>query len=100
MEESIQHLFLNFYVAKLMWRALYCAFGIVPPSSVGVADLFGAWSSFSSKFQSTILIGAVALCWTIWIRRDWCSELLAVSYHLVVAEADFTNLKKDRWPPW
>ena len=69
LKESIQHLIFGYcHVVKLMWNALYCAFGIVLPS---VADLFGAWRNcFPSKFQKTVLIGAAALCWAVWISHN------------------------------
>jgi len=68
-EESIQHLFFECQVAKLMWNTLFFAFGIYPPSCVD--DLFGSWRrSFPPKFQKAILIGASAFCWAIWISRN------------------------------
>ena len=67
-EESIQHLFFECHVAKLMWNILYFAFGIYPPTCV--ADLFGSWRSFPAQFKKTVLIGASALCWSIWLSRN------------------------------
>ena len=80
-----------------MWNALYCAFGIVPPPSV--TDLFGAWRNcFPSKFQKTVLIGAAALCWAVWISHndviiENCTTKLSFAGHLQsnVLDQDLSN---------
>ena len=64
-EESIQHLFFDCHVARLVWNIISIAFGIQTPSSV--SNMLGPWRrSFPRKQRKTILIGVTALCWAIW----------------------------------
>ena len=44
-------------------------FGIQPPSNV--TNMLGSWlRSFSVKLRKQLLVGAVALCWAIWLCRN------------------------------
>jgi hypothetical protein len=65
--ETIQHLFFDYHMARLMWNIVCMSFGIQPPSSV-VANLFGSWLK-SSPFmlKNQVLIGTSALCWALWL---------------------------------
>ena len=68
-KETIQHLFFECHVAKFVWGSVRMVFGIQPPSSV--TNLLGSWlRSFSVKLRKQLLVGAVALCWAIWLCRN------------------------------
>jgi hypothetical protein len=67
--ESIQHLFFDCPLAKLVWGILSLTFGIRLSSDVG--DLFGPWlRSFSKKQRNRVVVGVAAFCWAIWISRN------------------------------
>jgi hypothetical protein len=67
--ETIQHLFFDCPMARLMWGVVCFTFGITKP--VGVENLFGSWlRSFSSKPKNLVLIGMSAFCWALWISRN------------------------------
>jgi hypothetical protein len=67
--ESIQHLFFECHFAKFMWRAVSLTFGLRTPCSV--YDLFNLWArGFSPKDRLKILVGAIAICWAIWLSRN------------------------------
>ena len=67
--ESIHHLFFECYHARFLWRALHIVFGLVPP--VSVENLFCGWHKHGgNKYNSLLLTGAVAFCWSIWLTRN------------------------------
>jgi hypothetical protein len=67
--ESIQHLFFDYPMTKLVWGMLSLTFGIRMSSDVG--NLFGPWlRSFSKKQRNRVLVGVAAFCWAIWISRN------------------------------
>jgi hypothetical protein len=67
--ESIQHLFLDCYYAKFLWRLVHLLFGIPPLHTID--DLFNHWSKVGSGNQNNLmLIAAAALCWSIWLTRN------------------------------
>jgi hypothetical protein len=67
--ESIQHLFFDCPMAKLMWGIMCFTFGI--KKSIDVRHIFGPWLiSFSKKQINLVLIGVAAFCWDIWISRN------------------------------
>jgi hypothetical protein len=52
--ETIQHLFFDCHMARLMWSIVCMPFGIQPPSSI--ADLFGSWlRNFLFKLRNQVL---------------------------------------------
>jgi len=64
-DETIQHLFIDCPLAKLLWRSVHIAFNIIPP--VGIDALFGMWlNGVNPEIASSILIGICALLWAIW----------------------------------
>ena len=68
-KETIQHLFFECHVAKFVWGSVRMVFGIQPPSNV--TNMLGSWlRSFSVKLRKQLLVGAVALCWAIWLCRN------------------------------
>jgi hypothetical protein len=68
-QETIQHLFFDCPMDRLVWGCVAVAFGINKPNSV--QHLFGPWlRSFSKKQRNLVVIGVAALCWAIWISRN------------------------------
>ena len=64
-DETIQHLFIDCPLAKLLWRSIHIAFNITPPSSIDA--LFGIWlNGVQPDTASNIQIGICALLWAIW----------------------------------
>jgi hypothetical protein len=64
--ETIQYLFFDCHVARFVWNAVYVVFGIQPPTSI--SSLLCSWlGNFSRELQKQILVGALALCWAIWL---------------------------------
>jgi hypothetical protein len=69
MLESIQHLFFDCPMAKLVWEIVCLTFGIRRPYSV--EHLFGPWlRSFSKRQRNLVMVGMAAFCWAIWISRN------------------------------
>ena len=67
--ETIQHLFFDCYVARFVWNTVHITYGIQLPTSF--ANMFGSWLyGLSLKLRNQILLGAVALCWSIWLNRN------------------------------
>ena len=68
-DETIQHLFLDCPLAKLLWRSVHIAFNIIPPVSIDA--LFGTWlNGVLPHIASSIRIGICALLWAIWNCRN------------------------------
>jgi hypothetical protein len=62
--ESIQHLFFDCPMTKLVWGMVSLTFGIRKPNSD--EHLFGPWlRSFSKKQRNLVLVGVAAFCWVI-----------------------------------
>ena len=69
--KTIKYLFFNCHHAKTVWRTIYIATGLTPPSSV--SHMSGSWlSNFDFKREKYILVGVVALRWAIW---KCCNDL-------------------------
>ena len=67
--ETIQHLFIDCPLAKLLWRTIHMAFNIVP--AVSIAALFGAWlAGMEHNTAARIRIGICALLWAIWSCKN------------------------------
>lgn len=68
-EESVEHLFISCPFAKLIWRVLFAACNIPPPSNI--TNMFGNWLNGVDKDdKARIRIGISALCWSIWNCRN------------------------------
>ena len=68
-EESIQHLFIDCPLAQIVWRIVHMTFSIAPPTSI--PNLFGNWlHGVSKKDKAQIRVGACALLWAIWNKRN------------------------------
>ena len=62
--ETVNHLFLHCPFAKIIWRMIYFAFNISPPSNV--TNMFGRWlNGVHRKDKARIRIGISAMCWAI-----------------------------------
>jgi predicted secreted Zn-dependent protease len=67
--ETIQHLFFECPMARLMWFVISVTFGITAPTST--ANLFGPWlARFPHKQKALVLIGIAAFCWALWLSRN------------------------------
>jgi hypothetical protein len=66
---TIQHLFFYCLVAKFIWRAVHITFNIDIP--ISVMHLFNDWANgMGPHMGKGLLIGAAALCWTMWTSRN------------------------------
>ena len=67
--ETVNHLFLHCPFANIIWRMIYFAFNIPPPSNV--TNMFGRWlNGVHRKDKARIRIGISAMCWAIWNCRN------------------------------
>jgi hypothetical protein len=67
--ESIQHLFFDCTMDRLMWGLVCFTFGVKIPLDVG--HLFDPWiRSFSKKQRNLVLVGLASFCWALWISRN------------------------------
>jgi hypothetical protein len=67
--ETIEHLFFNCILARMVWGVVHIAFGIPPPQNM--THLLGSWLNFwPLKHRKQMLIGVAALCWAIWLCRN------------------------------
>jgi hypothetical protein len=56
-------------VAKFIWRAVHITFNIDIP--ISVMHLFNDWANgMGPHMGKGLLIGAAALCWTMWTSRN------------------------------
>jgi hypothetical protein len=68
-KESIQHLFFDCQMARLVWGAVSITFGFITPYSM--SSMFGCWlKSFHSNVRKMMLIGVAAVCWSLWLTRS------------------------------
>ena len=69
LHETIHHLFFRCAYARFLWTAVHLLFGI--PRPIDIKDLFDRWSKRgSTEYNSSLLIAASALCWSLWITRN------------------------------
>jgi hypothetical protein len=70
-KETVQHLFIECPLAKMVWCVVHMAFAIIPTTSI--KNLFGNWLVGVSKHERAyIRVGACALVWAIWkVRNDY-----------------------------
>jgi hypothetical protein len=67
--ETVNHLFLGCPFATIIWRMIYFAYNIPPPTSI--TNMFGNWLyGVPKKDKNKIRIGISAICWTIWNTRN------------------------------
>ena len=61
LDESIQHLFFDCYIARLLWNVLFITFKFQPPRDVTL--LFGSWLlSFDKLIRNQVIVGLAAMC--------------------------------------
>jgi len=68
-DETIQHLFFDCHYAKFMWRAINFTFGLDVPKSVDHM-CYGWLQGIQPRVKSKILVGAIAMCWSLWLSRN------------------------------
>jgi hypothetical protein len=79
--ETIQHLFINYYYAHYMWILLSCCFGLPPPRSI--RHVFGSWLLGVNMWVKKLIISGVSvLCCAIWISRNDLTFDKKTLYHL------------------
>jgi hypothetical protein len=68
-KESIQHLFFECPLAKIIWRIIHMTFGLAPPKNV--SHRFGNWLKGIPKNDLVqIRLGVCAVIWAIWNNRN------------------------------
>ena len=56
-------------MARIIWRIVQVSFNISPPLSIFY--MFNGWlNGINKELMYKILVGASALCWTIWLSRN------------------------------
>jgi hypothetical protein len=67
--ETVNHFFINFPFAKIIWRMMYLTYNIPPPANI--TNMFGRWLNGVRKDdKQKTWIGVSALCWAIWRSRN------------------------------
>jgi hypothetical protein len=67
--ETVQHLFLACPFARIIWRMIFFAYNIPPPTNI--TNMFGNWlNGVPKNDKNKIRIGVSAICWSIWRTRD------------------------------
>ena len=67
--ETRQHLFFIRRFMQLAWASAYAAWDIPKPRNV--SNMFGSWlNGLPKNFEPLVLVGAVALCWSVWLYRN------------------------------
>ena len=70
-EESIQHIFFDCPLDKLVWCIVHMSFNLSPPKNV--TNLFGNWlKGLPKKNLNLIRVGVCACLWALWnVRNDF-----------------------------
>jgi hypothetical protein len=67
-DETIQHIFFNCHVARVIWQIVNIATGIPKPNSI--RHILVEWiTSIRAKEKHLILVGVAAMFWSIWLCR-------------------------------
>jgi len=67
--ETIQHLFLDYPLSKMLWRIIFFATNLTQPRSI--SHMFGNWLTNQNKrIRNLIWVGTAACCWAIWRCRN------------------------------
>jgi hypothetical protein len=68
-QETIQHLFFDCPIARLVWGTVCITFDIKKPTSI--RHMFEGWiKGFHCKQKKRVLLGVAAVCWAIWLGRN------------------------------
>jgi glycosyltransferase involved in cell wall biosynthesis len=69
MNETIQHLFMQCPLAKMIWRFIFYATNLNQLRSIN--HMFGNWLNNQHKeIKQLIWVGVAAICWAIWKCRN------------------------------
>jgi len=69
LSESIQHLFFNCPLAKLVWHIIAVSFNIISPRNF--RHIFSHWlGGTDSNLKKIIWNGIAAMLWAIWLSRN------------------------------
>jgi len=53
----------------MVWASVYAAWGI--PKSHNMPSMFGSWLiGIPKEYKPLVLLGAAALCWSVWLCRN------------------------------
>jgi hypothetical protein len=68
-QETVEHLFIQCPFAKILWRIVYFAYDLSPPTNI--TNIFDNWLNGVDKHsKERIHIGFSALVWSIWRCRN------------------------------
>jgi hypothetical protein len=68
-DETIKHLFIQCNFARSIWSVIQAASGLYPPTST--AGVFGNQvHGIDYKYITLLRVGAMALIWSLWLRRN------------------------------
>jgi hypothetical protein len=83
-KESIQHLFFECALAKVIWRIVHMSFGLAPPKNV--TNLFGNWlKGILKKDLIQIRVGVYTMIWAIQnSKNDFVFNKPEINYFLQV----------------
>jgi hypothetical protein len=69
MNKTIQHLFIECHLAKMIWRFIFYATNLNQLRSIN--HMFGNWLNNQHKdLKQLIWVGVAAICWAIWKCRN------------------------------
>ncbi len=72
-DESVDHLFLHFRIARVIWSLVFRSVGIDWVLPHRVLDLlFGWWNWFGKKSSGVWNLIPSCLMWTVWRERNSC----------------------------
>ena len=64
--ETIQHLFFDCRFTRMLWAIIYAARGLPKPRNM--SNMFESWlNGIPKDFKPLVLVGAAALCWSVWL---------------------------------
>jgi hypothetical protein len=67
--ETTQHLFFDFALAKFIWRVMNITFGLSTP--INIRQVFDGWvHGMNNKDRKLLLVGVGAMLWSIWLSQN------------------------------
>jgi hypothetical protein len=83
-DETLQHLFFDYALAKFIWRVVYLVSALAPPNNI--RHMFGAWvHGMNSSNRQIFPIGIGTILWEIWLsRNDLVFNKVAISSYMQV----------------